>query len=612
MTKLIKYQQGKKLVRTPNGAVVDITPYYGRSGYEKYSKMADEYQPRENPEYASFIKGLASYRQSSNSNMNWKYLANQLPEGYTIDDNGIVYDSDGNAYINTNGLSKNNKYVLNTDNPLIVTFNQGNPIERNETFYRVNTPDKYINENILNVVDKNYYKDAINEYVKNNSIIVPFSTSDLIIDGNRVKNTGRNDGLFITRHLTKRPSQEDIKNNVHVNSISYIDSNGNQVEFHNGGKLIKKYQVGDNIIYQGSVAKPIAVTAKGNSNYTQLRDSYKKQGYSEEVAQKLARRNVHYVNRVGNRTNSVVGAVGKELGYFTPYVGQAMFAADIINDATDGNIKGAVGNAALALGLGATSRLAGKVIRKGLNKAINHADKIDKRIALNNALKEGINNATKNGNIEVDLNDLQAPGKWFRITETPEVGTIKETGKNWTTTDMSSADDFYSHSEADRQTKLALKRLKNKTNKFGLSLVKNGSAHGNKSQGSYGTVWNGSVAKTKEYPQIILEGNAPTIIPASFKDGKRLSRTTFIEQPSENLPIGTRIGFSTGQMPIEGLKQYQRLDNGKYQYLGEVLPYKTIPVENTPTNFSLPSSTLQIRSLLGKKQGSKIKYFQND
>ena len=43
-----------------------------------------------------------------------------------------------------------------------------------------------------------------------------------------------------------------------------------------------------------------------------------------------------------------------------------------------------------------------------------------------------------------------------------------------------------------------------------------------------------------------------------------MTRTDFELGPSEGLPIGTRIGFDTGEMPTEGLTFFRNLGNGRY------------------------------------------------
>lgn len=183
MAKLIKkYQQGKKLVRTTNGTVVDITPYYGKSGYEKYSKMADEYQPKENPEYNKFIEDLNnSYLsgRTSGNYLNFKNYQSQLPEGYTINQSGVITDKQGNAYVQA-GFNGGTRFNY-ANNPYVdFTFNQGKPIERNERFYQVATPNRYIDEQVYPVQEEDYLKNLAEQYIKDNTKSI---SNEILIPG---------------------------------------------------------------------------------------------------------------------------------------------------------------------------------------------------------------------------------------------------------------------------------------------------------------------------------------------------------------------------------------------------------------------------------------------
>ncbi|MGN0966421.1 MAG: hypothetical protein ACI4OP_02370 [Candidatus Coprovivens sp.] len=54
------------------------------------------------------------------------------------------------------------------------------------------------------------------------------------------------------------------------------------------------------------------------------------------------------------------------------------------------------------------------------------------------------------------------------------------------------------------------------------------------------------------------------------------SRTSFHLVDSETIPMGARIGFHTGEMPIEGLRSFTKLSNGRYRYDGPIIPYRII------------------------------------
>ncbi|MGM9534477.1 MAG: hypothetical protein ACI3VR_04470 [Intestinibacter sp.] len=75
----------------------------------------------------------------------------------------------------------------------------------------------------------------------------------------------------------------------------------------------------------------------------------------------------------------------------------------------------------------------------------------------------------------------------------------------------------------------------------------------------------------------ILEGDIPVKTYRGFNPTTGLdSRTSFYLVDSETIPMGARIGFHTGEMPIDGLRSFTRLSNGRYRYNGPVIPYKTI------------------------------------
>lgn len=58
------------------------------------------------------------------------------------------------------------------------------------------------------------------------------------------------------------------------------------------------------------------------------------------------------------------------------------------------------------------------------------------------------------------------------------------------------------------------------------------------------------------------------------------SRTSFHLVDSETIPMGARIGFHTGEMPLDNLRYFWKLGNGKYSYQGTIIPDKRINVEN--------------------------------
>lgn len=112
-----------------------------------------------------------------------------------------------------------------------------------------------------------------------------------------------------------------------------------------------------------------------------------------------------------------------------------------------------------------------------------------------------------------------------------------------------------------------------------INFSKRGSAHGNTSQAAKGHLWQGTTANSKKFPITVLEGDMSIQTYRGFNPATGLdSRTSFHLVDSETIPMGARIGFHTGEMPIEGLRSFTRLSNGRYRYDGPVIPYKIIQV----------------------------------
>ncbi len=192
-------------------------------------------------------------------------------------------------------------------------------------------------------------------------------------------------------------------------------------------------------------------------------------------------------------------------------------------------------------------------------------------------------NANPKGQILVSENYFNSPYNWYRITESPEVYGIKEMGKNVTTKD---AADMYIPSNQFRLGVIdnnltfrdgywykPLKRV--------LNFSKRGSAHGNTSQAAKGHLWQSTVATSNKFPTTILEGDMPVQTYRGFDPATGLdSRTSFHLVDSETIPMGARIGFHTGEMPLDNLRYFQKLGNGKYSYQGTIIPDKRINAEN--------------------------------
>lgn len=223
-----------------------------------------------------------------------------------------------------------------------------------------------------------------------------------------------------------------------------------------------------------------------------------------------------------------------------------------------------------------------KVINPTFNKLRNYI------------LSSRLNNNIRRWDGTVGMEYFNSPNNWYRWTETPEIEGIREVGKNVTTRDAAdinvpsnnwrtAAMDNYSKSkegywykadipDEDMPLKEYLDYLKNNTNKPIGSGRKYGSAHGNKTQASYGKAWDGSLSTSGIGQLGLLEGQVGTQIPF----GK--TRTSFTLTPIEEVPIGGRVGFSTGEMPMDNLGWFTKLPNGRFKYNGQVLPYKRIQI----------------------------------
>lgn len=176
-------------------------------------------------------------------------------------------------------------------------------------------------------------------------------------------------------------------------------------------------------------------------------------------------------------------------------------------------------------------------------------------------------NMRRQGNIIVGNNYFHAPDKWYRYIDSPEVGTIQELGMNVTTTDASGIP-----SQSNRFRTSLVNNSNWEHDKSGPKLFRKlGSAHGNQTQASAKQLWNGTIAGNNDlFKHGVLEGE----IPENINVG--INRRVFNTTPRENVNVGDRVGFPTGEMPIEGLRYFEHIPRTKkYKYEGEVLPYKT-------------------------------------
>lgn len=186
---------------------------------------------------------------------------------------------------------------------------------------------------------------------------------------------------------------------------------------------------------------------------------------------------------------------------------------------------------------------------------------------------------------------FESPYNWYRWTETPEIQSLKRYGKNITTHDddyivgtpnswRTNAMDTFSKSKEgywykadnfpDDDSFKAYKDYLNNPNKtigFG---KKYGSAHGNRSQASYGKYWDGSLSTSGIGHLGLLEGDTGPTIPFG------INRKHFVEKPIEDIIPGTRTGFKTGEMPMGNLSWFEKLPNDRFSYKGLILPDKRI------------------------------------
>ena len=133
---------------TPEGEKVVITPeeWEANKGKPYFKEIEDavnaEREAHPGPEYEidqNYVNRLnrdyGSGIGSTNGAYNFRGYASQLPEGYTISDQGVIYDNEGNAYVQD--WFTHRDYPYDVDDPITFTFNKGKGSERNEEFYPV-------------------------------------------------------------------------------------------------------------------------------------------------------------------------------------------------------------------------------------------------------------------------------------------------------------------------------------------------------------------------------------------------------------------------------------------------------------------------------------------
>lgn len=233
-------------------------------------------------------------------------------------------------------------------------------------------------------------------------------------------------------------------------------------------------------------------------------------------------------------------------------------------------------------------------------------------------LGRNLGRAARNWDGTVGPEYFNSPDNWYRITSSPEIYGIQEQGMNVTTRDLAdlpnSANSFrefvinhglkpgtganegywiYPQRVRDAAKRRILEAESGeKKGPFKLfdtdfmpSLFRKfGSAHGNRTQASWQVPWSGSTSTTLEFPKYILEGSPLSDLTIPYG----LQRSNFKILPIEEIPRGGRVGFKTGEMPLEGLRAFRELPNGRFRYEGTVVPNKTIRIEESPEISNVP------------------------
>ena len=198
------------------------------------------------------------------------------------------------------------------------------------------------------------------------------------------------------------------------------------------------------------------------------------------------------------------------------------------------------------------------------------------------------------GRLVVNQDYFKDPTKFYRIGATPEKFSIEYAGENIVS---GSAKDLGKVTPADvfRRTVTKNSRIQpgkganegywvlspeQSNTKITDLIQKVNSSHGGETQASAGTLWKGGLNSDSRFPTVIFEGTMPETVRASWNStlGKSIGRSTFVRQLSENLPIGTRLGFKTGEMPIHSTSSFVETSpgSGKFFYNGEIIPENRI------------------------------------
>ena len=270
------------------------------------------------------------------------------------------------------------------------------------------------------------------------------------------------------------------------------------------------------------------------------------------------------------------------------------------NLAKQGNWLGAVkSTAGDALNLGMTLGGGYNFGKYNIPSFVQQAAKNGNNTARSYLISKELNQNVKNfdGTVGEEYFQNPVPYRWIRVSETPEVHGLQEMGKNVTTTD---AYNIHVPSNDWRVSHIKDFTFKDgqwyKKPKKKFSLTKFGQAHGDTSQAAYGKVWNGTFAYSGQFPRVRLEGETYNKVHRGFDPNIGSdSRTNFVLQNVDDIPMGSRVGFHTGEMPMENLQYFQQLPNGRWAIKGQVLPNKNLYID-TPkaTRYQFDSPTYQM------------------
>ena len=291
------------------------------------------------------------------------------------------------------------------------------------------------------------------------------------------------------------------------------------------------------------------------------------------------------------------GAAAGAYGYGASLGARGLFAGQGIYGLANKNgvrktanlIKsGDYGRAALS---GAGDVLNASMILPGAKFLGNVAKYGLKSTAAGEVLRQNVRYAPQIGRrLVVSKDYFKDPTKFYRIGTTPEKLSMEYAGENIVS---GSAESLGKVTPADtfRRTVTRNSRIQpgkganegywvlapeQSNTKVTNLLQKVNSSHGGETQASAGTLWEGGLNSDSRFPSVIFEGTMPETVGASWNStlGKSIGRSNFIRQPSENLPIGTRLGFKTGEIPIHSTSSFVETSpgSGKFFYNGEIIP----------------------------------------